>query len=494
MRFAFTRASLPTRWRSEAQWLPLVAVACALGAALAYVLTLLVRDAVEKPIYDDEALAGLIAARPLNEVVETVMGDRGGAPLHFVLAHVTLALDPSPVALRALSIVFAVGAVLLCYDLGRRLGGSIAGAAAAVVAAGSDLLLVYGSFGRMYALFVFAAALAADLFVRALERRTAEAAAVAGLAALLLPASHPYGIVPFAVEAAVALSLWRGRPLKPALPTMLISLGVIPFLVGDLRLLDRFPVGLGGESLAHRRGLGSFVREVLGGFGGGTGLLLVLMIGLAAAGLVLVARRSRSFALYAGGMLAASALLLFLARAGDPAPLSSRYFIFLLPVWVALVGVAVARAGWIGVAVVAAVVFLAPGGAVQDPRVLEIAEPSRLSAPAEEIRAQVGRRDLLFPYSPVYLSALPEAAEATIVSRARPELLLRELDEAEFPVLNVFVTLPQREEWRVLMANGPFVDRVALLRALEQELAGLEPNPYVMKARQAVSAALKATH
>jgi hypothetical protein len=493
MRFPVIRASLPTRWKSEAQWLPLVAVVCTIGAVLAYLLARLVRDAGDKPVYDDEALAGLIAARPLNEVVETVMGDRGGAPLHFLLAHVTLALDPSPVALRALSIVFAIGAVLLCYDLGRRLGGSVAGVAAAVVAAGSDLLLVYGSFGRMYALFVFAAALAANLFVRALERRTSEAAAVAALAALLLPAAHPYGIVPFAVEAAVALALWRGRPLRPALPTLLIGLGVIPFLVADLRLLDRFSVGISGESLAHRRGVGSFVREVLGGFGGGTGLLLMVMVGLAAAGLALVARRSRPFAAYAGGMLAASALLLFLARAGDPAPLSSRYFIFLLPVWAALVGVAVARAGWIGVAGVAAVVFLAPGSAVQDPRVVEIAEPSQLSAPAEEIRAQVGRRDVLFPYSPVYLSALPEAAEATIVSRARPELLLRELDEAAFPVLNVFVTVPQGEEWRVLVAGGPFVDRVGVLRALEQELASLEPSSYVLKARQAVSAALEAT-
>ena len=451
----------------------------------------LIRDAVDKPIYDDEALAGLIAARPLNEVIETVMGDRGGAPLHFVLAHLTLALDPSPVALRALSIVFAVGAVLLCYDLGRRLGGLVAGVAAAVVAAGSDLLVIYGSFGRMYALFVFAAALAADLFVRALERGTADAAAVAALAALLLPASHPYGIVPFAVEAAVALALWRGRPLRPALPTILIGLGVIPFLVADVRLLDRFPVGLGGESLAQRRGLGTFAREVLGGFGGGTGLLLVLMVGLAGAGLVLVARHSHPFALYAGGMLAASALLLFLARAGDQAPLSSRYFIFLLPLWAALVGVAVARAGWFGVPVVAAVVLLAPGSAVQDPRVLEIAKPSRLTAPADEIRARVGRRDVLFPYSPVYLSALPEVAEATIVSRARPELLLREVDEAEFPVLNVFVTVPQGDEWRLLVAGGPFVDRVAVLRALEGELASLEPDPYVLKALHAVSAALE---
>ena len=63
MRLPFTRASLPTGLRTEAR-LPLVAVAATVGAALAYLLTRLVRDAVGKPIYDDEALAGLIAARP----------------------------------------------------------------------------------------------------------------------------------------------------------------------------------------------------------------------------------------------------------------------------------------------------------------------------------------------------------------------------------------------------------------------------------------------
>jgi hypothetical protein len=466
---------------------------CTAAVAIVHLLYHLVRDAAGKPVYDDEALAGLIAARPLTEVVETVIGDRGGAPLHFVLAHITLALDPSPVALRALSIVFAVGAVALCYDVGRRLGGHVAGAVAAAVAAASDLLLVYGSFGRMYALFAFAAALAADLFARALERRTAQAAALAALAALLLPASHPYGIVPFAVEAAVALTLWRGaRPLRPAVPTILIGLGVIPFLVADLRLLDRFSVGLGGESLAQQRGLGDFAREVLGGLSGGIRLLLVVTVVLAAAGLVLVARCSRPFALYVAGTFAASALLLFLARAGDPAPLSSRYFIFLLPVWAALVGVAVARLGIVGVAALAALIFLAHGQAISDPRVLEAAKPESLNVPAEWVRARVGERDVLFPYSPVYLSALPEAAQATVISRSRPELLLREVDKAEFPVLNVFVTVPQGEVWRVRVAPGPFVDRVGVLRALEQELAGAAASPYVLKARSAVAAALEA--
>jgi hypothetical protein len=54
--------------------------------------------------------------------------------------------------------------------------------------------------------------------------------------------------------------------------------------------------------------------------------------------------------------------------------------------------------------------------------------------------------------------------------------------------------VPQGEEWHLLAASGPFVDRVGVLRALEQELASLEPNSFVVKARQAVSAALEATH
>jgi hypothetical protein len=57
-------------------------------------------------------------------------------------------------------------------------------------------------------------------------------------------------------------------------------------------------------------------------------------------------------------------------------------------------------------------------------------------------------------------------------------------------VLNVFVTAPQGEEWRMLVAGGPFVDRIGVLRAIEGELAALEPDPYVIKARNAVRAAL----
>jgi hypothetical protein len=33
-------------------------------------------------LYEDEAIAGLISMRPLPEVLDTVLVDRGGAPLH----------------------------------------------------------------------------------------------------------------------------------------------------------------------------------------------------------------------------------------------------------------------------------------------------------------------------------------------------------------------------------------------------------------------------
>jgi hypothetical protein len=264
----------------------------------------------------------------------------------------------------------------------------------------------------------------------------------------------------------------------------------VPFLVADLRLLERFSVGLGGASLAQERGLGGFAREVIGGLGGGTGFALVLLLLLAGGGLALLAARNGPFAAFAGGVFAASALLLIIARAGDSAPLSSRYFIFLLPLWAVLIGAAVARLGIVGVAGLAALIFLAHGQAIKDPRVLEAAKPESLTVPAEWVRARVGERDVLFPYSSVYLSALPEAARATVVSRARPELLLRELDRAEFPVRRAFIAAPRDGSWRVIETEGPFADRVAVLHALRRGVSSLEPDPYTLKALRALDAAL----
>jgi len=93
----------------------------ALAGLTALLFTRLLPDVAGKPLHEDEAVAGLISARPLGDLLHTVVLDRGGAPLHFVLAHFALAIDMTPEALRWVSVAFALATVPLCYDLAPRL-------------------------------------------------------------------------------------------------------------------------------------------------------------------------------------------------------------------------------------------------------------------------------------------------------------------------------------------------------------------------------------
>ena len=318
----------------------------ALAGAAGFLVARLAPAVGSKPLVEDEAVAGLVSVRPLGEVVETVLTERGGSPLHFVLAHFALVTDTSPDALRWLSVVFALAAVALTFDLARRLAGPIAGGGAAIVVATSTVLGVYGSFGRMYALLAAAAALALDLFVVALRRRTVGAALAAAATAALLPAVHPYGAILLAAEGLVAAVLWRGRGIRRAAPVIAVGLLGVPFVVANLRLAERYSVGVGdGERLASPGRAWSQLTRALGSFAGGHGPLVVVFVLLAAVGLVLVARREPSLGLLAAIAFVTPPILLAIATTeADPA-LSPRHLVFLLPLWAALVGVAVARLG-----------------------------------------------------------------------------------------------------------------------------------------------------
>jgi hypothetical protein len=89
----------------------LAAPALALAASLTYFLASAAPDIGAKPWHEDEAVAGLISAQPLGDVLHTVLLDRGGAPLHFVLAHIAFTVDGSPRTLRWLSLVFALATI-----------------------------------------------------------------------------------------------------------------------------------------------------------------------------------------------------------------------------------------------------------------------------------------------------------------------------------------------------------------------------------------------
>jgi Dolichyl-phosphate-mannose-protein mannosyltransferase len=455
-----------------------------------------------KPLHEDEAVAGLISARPLGDVLHTVVLDRGGAPLHFLLAHVALSIDDTPDALRWLSVVFALATVPLCYDLARRLAGRTAGVTAAAFAATSQLLAVYGTFGRMYSLFACASALAADLFVRALDRPDRRTALAAAASALVPLAVHPFGVFLFAAEVAVALSVWRGRNVRAALPVAALGLLAVPLLLADLRLSDRYAPET-GLNLDSGTSVAGATWRALGGSAGGSGLALAVFSALAALGLVSVTRRRLALAAFTALALVAPPVMLALARATGSVSdrLGPRHLIFMLPLWIALVATGIARlAQWLPpqarlapVVAVAAVALLAPT-AIAEPRTISTGDASAVAAPAAWLGRHVERGDVLYPYSPVFLAALPNAAHARAYSREPVALARAARRTHEVPA--VLVSLPLRRplaaptldrlrragvdayafpSWLILETLGPFADGREALGAAASLLGRASP-------------------
>ncbi|HXV95357.1 MAG TPA: hypothetical protein VD695_02325 [Gaiellaceae bacterium] len=476
-------------------------------AAGVFLFVRLARDVSGKPVHEDEAAQGLISARPLGEVLAASLSDQGFAPLHFVLAHAVLILAASPAALRWLSVAFALGAVALCCDIGRRLGGPIAGITAGLLAATSQLLGVYGTIGRMYALLAFAAALAADLFIRALVLRTPGAAALAAAGAWVLAATHPFGMVIVVCEAAVGLALWRGRPLRSALPVALVALAFVPLLVAQLRLADRFAVRPGGDTaLASPEVAVRLLVRSIGGLAGGREPALLLFVALAGIGLVTLVRRRPGFAAFATLALLITPLLLVLGQTeGSIAQhLETRHLIYGLPFWTGLVGVGTARVledrgramAILGVTTVALVALFAPNVA-PDPRDLRSGTRGATAEPAAWLSTQIEPGDVLFPGSPVFLAALPEAGRAVPLLRGSPTLDRPVFERMQFPVGSLFLAIPLDfagrvdatrlqarlgptcevrvfDSWLLLAARGPFTDRLALAEAGALGMAAAE--------------------
>jgi Dolichyl-phosphate-mannose-protein mannosyltransferase len=442
-------------------WVPAFAVLL----ATAFLFRRMAPDVSRRPIFVDEVLAGLTAINPLPEIVEVVLFERGGAPLHFVLAHFALLADPSTEALRWMSVAFALATIPVCYDLGRRLGGRVAGVTAAFVVSTSSMIEVWGTMGRMYAVFVFTAALAADLFARALEKRTFSASLVAALVALLVPATHPYGIILVGVEGAVALAVWRGRPFLRGLPIALLSLALVPFLIADLRLSERFGVSVAEESSAAppEEAGRLFLRALAGYAGGGDGYFAVF-VALGIGGIAVLARRNLHFTAFAVGVLLAVPVLLVLVRAGRTlTEIRPNHLIFGLPLWAALIGVGVAYAlrslprsvvvaGVLSVAFIGAV---APAG-IKDPRVRVDAMDVALERPAAWLRAEVEEDSILVFHSPVSLAALSSVKDATSIPHTgRP---LRSFERADYPSPEVIIALPR--------GTGTKIDRAKLAAKL----------------------------
>lgn len=396
------------------------------------------------PPHEDETLALFTGRHSFGDLLRIVLGHRGGAPLHFVLAFLVAHLGGGLTALRLFSALFAVASVPVIGALGTRLGGRATGLAAAVLASGSWALLFHGVYGRMYSLFLFTSALSYLTLERALDgggRRWSWWA----LAVLATIATHPYGALVLASQGLyVVLRRVRLREVVVAFGAVLVA--GIPFWRTDFVLAGRFDVGVGGggEKLGGPIPVLKYLWTVAGDLSVGYLPALVVVLLVAAAGLVLLARERPTGALLAGAVFGVPAFAFLVARLGSQTSPESRHLIFALPLFSTLVALPLVRlARRARLAPVAAILVLLCAEVAwadhKTPLLFDGESPTRVEArdAASAWLAQTARpHDVLFGYDPLFLGAWERngSLTETVVPRADPKLALSVLRAAPKPL------------------------------------------------------------
>lgn len=370
------------------------------------------------PPHEDEALAIFVARGSLPHVVHTVIAQRGGAPLHFVLAWAVVHLGGGLTAVRAMSLVFAVASVPTIAVLVSRIADRLVGLIAAALASGTWVFLFHAIFGRMYSLFLFTSALSFIAMLEALERGGRRRFVLWGLALVAALASHPYAVLVLGAQGLYVVL--RGERRRAALLTIVaVAVAAVPFWWADLVLRDRFDVGVGGGGarLGSPSAVAHYFWWVSGDFSAGHHTWSTPLLVLSAAGFVLLAAQRRASALLIACVVAVPAVAFLVAKLHTTTSPEARHLIFALPFFSTLLAAPVAviararppATAVLGVAAVAVLLF----GEVRwahrkTPPLFDGDPPARAHARRDAAGWLVRRSrsdDVLFGYEPVYLAA-----------------------------------------------------------------------------------------
>lgn len=401
------------------------------------------------PPHEDETLALFVGRDSLHDVLQTVLGERGGAPLHFLFAWAVAHLGGGLGSLRLVSALFAALSVPVIALLVARLADRMTGLVAAFLASWSWVFLFDGVYGRMYSLFLFTSALSYLALVVALEDGGARRWTLWALAILACVATHPYGALVLASQGLYVL-LDRRRLREALVAGAAVLVAGIPFWRTDLVLAGRFDVGVGGggNKLGAPLPVLRYLRMAFGDLSVGYTAGSLVVCALAVGGLSLLWRARRRSAILALAVFLMPTAAFLVATLGSATSPESRHLVFTLPFLSGLVATALV---WLGrrptrvapmLAVVATLTLVGAeiAWARDKTPLLFDGEPAgELAArdAAADWLARTGRNnDVLFGYEPLYLGAWERRRELhqDVVPRADPRLALDALRKTRKPL------------------------------------------------------------
>lgn len=425
------------------RWFAVGVAACALGVG-----TFLTVQLTAWPPHEDETLALFVGRKSISGLLDTVLDQRGGAPLHFVLAWIVAHTGGGLLGLRLLSAIFATATVPVVALLAARMAGRATALVTTLLCSASWMLLFHGVYGRMYSLFLFTSALSFLALLRATERRTRGTWALWVIAVLLCIAAHPYGAIVLATQGIYVL-VTRAPPriAVPAFAT--VAIVGIPFWRTDLVLAGRFDVGVaqGSTTLGSPSSILSYLEIVASDFTAGYAPVITIVLLLALAGFVSLLRRKPRGAALAAAVVVTPLVALVLAKLGSAAPMS-RHLIFILPFFALVIAEGLVRVASLGrrsaplIAVVAVLGLLPAEVAWGWHRTPELyrgeagAHVNARAAAAAWLAARSQPNDVLFGYEPLYVQAWDDGGRVSklVIPRADSKLALAALESAQTPL------------------------------------------------------------
>jgi mannosyltransferase len=391
-----TRLSLATRFHLDV---------LLVGLAILVAAWTEIRSLDSRSLWIDEVLSRTYASQSLGGLFSFFVHGELNMALYHLFLHYWLRLGDGEAALRSLSVVFALMTLPFAYVLGKRLVSARVGVLATVLLALNGAFYSFAREARSYSLTILLVTAASYFFIRALDSGRASDWSFYVVTAVLAVYAHLFAMT-VVLAHFLSLGLRRGRPVDKTSASIaavaavaLLSPAVLYVVTGDRSLTTDPDTNLRD------------VPDLFRWYASGNRPLLLLFLFGAVIAVVAAARRRVRFG--SDSVWPESFLIVWLAvpilaalavsYTIDPI-FEFRYLLVVLPAFILLVAVGIARAS---APVLFAVLTLAVLGA--SVRTLDLCQPG-CSTPTQDfrgathfIRLHAKPRDEIF-FDPAYLS------------------------------------------------------------------------------------------